>query len=214
LKKKKQAEENPARSRAHPVSEVAAIVRTLRQRAGFTINELAQRSTVAASTISKIEGSLLSPGYDVILRLAQGLGVDVAEMFRPQLAAVPTGRRGVTRNGAGVFYETPNYSYEALANDVARKEFIPLRTTIKAREQLDWDILPAHDGEEFVFVMSGQVRLFSEHYEPLDLGPGDSVYFDSRSGHGLVSLGDADAEVLWVCSHVDAMTRVKNIDQE
>lgn len=214
MRKRKQAEENPARSRANPVSEVASIVRSLRQRAGFTINELTQRSTVASSTISKIEGGLLSPGYDVIVRLAQGLGVDVAEMFRPQLAAVPTGRRGVTRNGEGVFYETPNYSYEALANDVARKEFIPLRTTIKAREQLDWDTLPSHDGEEFVFVLSGQVRLFSEHYEPLDLAHGDSVYFDSRSGHALVSLGDADAEILWICSHVDAMTRVKRGDGE
>lgn len=210
MRKRKQAEESPGRNRGNPVSEVASIVRSLRQRAGCTINELAQRSTVAASTISKIEGGLLSPGYDVIVRLAQGLDVDVAEMFRPQTAAAPTGRRGVTRSGGGVVYETQNYTYEALANDVARKEFIPLRTTIKARKQFDWDILPSHDGEEFVFVVSGGVRLFSEHYEPLDLGPGDSVYFDSRSGHALVSLGDADAEVLWICSHLDAMTHVKS----
>jgi transcriptional regulator with XRE-family HTH domain len=198
-----------ARKQAPAVPPVAGIVKALRQRANLTLNELAQRSEVATSTISKIEAGQLSPGYEIIVRLAHGLEVDVAELFKPHAGLAATGRRGITRNGRGVIYNTARYTYEALANDVARKEFIPLRAKIKARERLEWDELPAHEGEEWVFVLSGQVTLHSEHYEPLELRQGDSVYFDSRSGHALVSDGDEDADVIWVCSHLDAMSRVK-----
>lgn len=206
---KRRQKERSGHSKAVAVSQVALIVKTLRQRIGLTLNELAQRSNVAASTISKIEGGQLSPGYEIIVRLAQGLEVDVAELFRSQFAVAATGRRGVTLNGEGTLYDTPNYSYEALVSDVARKEFIPLRTKIRAREHIAWEELPSHGGEEFVFVISGKIRLYSEHYEPLELSPGDSVYFDSRAGHALVSISDEDADVLWICSHVDALTQVR-----
>lgn len=186
---------------------VAAIVKALRHRAGLTLNDLAQKAEVASSTISKIESGQLSPGYDIILRLADGLEVDVAELFKPVAGIAATGRRGVTRRGQGDRYETNNYSYEALASDVARKAFLPLVATIKARDRLDWDDLPAHEGEELVFVLSGTVTVFSEHYEPLELQEGDSVYFDSRSGHAIVSSGPTDARIIWISSHDGALTR-------
>lgn len=193
---------------AAPTPAVAGIVKALRQRAKLTLNQLSQRSEVAASTISKIEAGQLSPGYEIIVRLAHGLGVEVAELFKPHTSLAATGRRGITRKGQGIVYDTPRYTYEAIANDVARKAFIPLRARIKAHQQLEGDQLPAHEGEEWVFVLSGAVTLHSEHYEPLQLRQGDSVYFDSRSGHLLISSGDEDAEVIWVCSHRDAMSRV------
>lgn len=198
----------PTRKRGPPAPAVAGIVKALRHRAGLTLNQLAQRSDVAASTISKIEGGQLSPGYEIIVRLAHGLQVEVAELFKPHTSLAVTGRRGITRKGQGVVYDTARYTYEAIANDVARKAFIPLRARIKAHEQLEGEQLPAHEGEEWVFVLSGVVTLHSEHYEPLELREGDSVYFDSRSGHLLISSGDEDAEVIWVCSHRDAMTRM------
>jgi len=206
----KPATKRPARSHVAPSSGIAAIVKTFRHNAKLTLNELAQRANVAASTISKIESGQLSPGYEIIVRLAQGLGIDVADMFRAPQHNAATGRRGVTRRGCGVQYSTPNYAYQALVNDVSRKEFIPLLTTIKARERMSWNELPAHDGEEFVYVLKGAVRLFSEHYEPLDLDVGDCVYFDSRAGHALASIGEEDAEVMWICSHPDAMTHVNS----
>ncbi len=205
-KKKRQP---AASNQSVPIPAVSAIVKSLRQRAGLTLNELAQRAEVAASTISKIESGQLSPGYEIIVRLARGLEVDVADLFSTGLATAPTGRRGITRSGQGGYYETAEYCYEVLANDVARKEFVSLRAKVKARSRADWPNLPSHEGEELLFVLSGRVALLSEHYEPLELEPGDSVYFDSRSGHGLISVSDEDADVLWICSHRDAMTRVE-----
>lgn len=187
-----------------------AIVKALRHRSGLTLTALAERAELAVSTISKIEAGQLSPGYETIQRLAVGLGVDVAELFVPRVEPVPTGRRGVTRRGQGVRYASDNYDYEALAADLARKQFLPLTATIKARSVDAFKALPSHEGEEFIYVVSGHLELHSEHYEPLKLGPGDSVYFDSRAGHALVSTGKEDAKVVWVCSDRDALSHHKD----
>lgn len=191
------------------IPSVANIVKTLRLRAALTLSELADLCGVSTSTVSKIEAGQLSPGYEIILRLARGLGVEVAELFEPRIGQAPTGRRSVTKNAQGVAYETPQYSYEALANDVANKGFIPLRARIKARDRLEWGELPSHEGEEFIFVASGAVTIYSDHYEPLELQRGDSIYFDSRSGHALVSTSDEDADIIWICTHPDAIKVIK-----
>src|SRR5262249_14354227 len=156
-------------------------------------------------TISKIETGQLSPGYETIQRLAVGLDVDVAQLFQPRVEPVTTGRRGVTRKGTGVLHRSAHYDYEALAADVSRKQFLPLVATVKARSVEPFGPLPSHEGEEFVYVLSGHVTVYSEHYEPLALGPGDSVYFDSRAGHALVSTGPRDARIVWICSDRNAL---------
>ncbi len=180
-------------------------------RGGLTLTELAQRAGVAVSTISKIEAGQLSPGYETLQRLAIGLGVDVAELFRPLVESVSTGRRGITRKGHGVLHRSKHYDYEALASDLSRKRFLPLFATIKARTIEEFEGLPSHEGEEFIFVVSGKVTLHSEHYEPVTLGPGDSAYFDSRAGHALTSDGPQDAKIVWICSDRDALPSASKV---
>lgn len=186
-------------------SSLDVIVKALRMRSSMTSGELAERAGLAPSTISKIEAGQLSPGYETIQRLAIGLGVEVAELFGPRLDTVTTGRRGVTRRGEGQFYTSDRYEYEALAADLSKKQFLPLLATIKAREVHDLSLLPSHEGEEFIFVISGTVMVYSDLYEPLTLQAGDSVYFDSRAGHALTSVGEDDAKIVWVCSDRDAL---------
>jgi uncharacterized cupin superfamily protein len=89
-----------------------------------------------------------------------------------------------------------------LCADLSRKQFIPLVTTVHAHSVTEFPDLLRHDGEEFIYVISGSVDLHTDYYEPLRLETGDSCYFDSMTGHGLVSAGAEDAVVLWVCSRV------------
>jgi transcriptional regulator with XRE-family HTH domain len=187
------------------------VAKALRTRAGLTLTELAERAGLAISTISKIETGQLSPGYETIQRLAIGLGIDVAELFKPRVESVSTGRRGVTRKGQGVRHQSDHYEYEALAADLSQKRFLPLVATIKARSVEEFGQLPAHEGEEFVYVISGSLTLHTEHYEPLSLGAGDSVYFDSRAGHALVSADDEDARIVWICSDRDALRGYRQV---
>ena len=62
-------------------AQVAERVREIRRKKGLTIKDVATRSGLAISTVSKIERNLMAPTYDRFSRLADGLGVDVSELF-------------------------------------------------------------------------------------------------------------------------------------
>lgn len=186
-----------------PASEsLSVIVHRLRRAAGLTLQELSARCDVAASTLSKIENNQVSPTYDTILRLAHGLGIDVAELFVGKPMAGASGRRTVTLRRQGVKQSTRQYEYEMLCAEIARKQFIPLLTTVRAHSLHDFPALVRHPGEEFIYILSGQVTLHTDHYAPTVLVTGDSAYFDSTMGHACVSTGDEDASMLWICSQV------------
>ncbi|WP_300731070.1 helix-turn-helix domain-containing protein [Pseudomonas sp.] len=184
-------------------SVLAAKLRLLRRNADLTLQQLSQRCGISASALSKIENGQLSPTYEKIAALALGLEVEVGELFSPTTKAAPVGRRSVTRRNQGVPHRTDQYSYEMLHTDLADKRFIPLVTTVRARDRAEFTKLLSHDGEELLFVLSGEVILHTEGYAPLHMSPGDSCYFDSRMGHACVSATQEDATVLWVSSHTE-----------
>jgi transcriptional regulator with XRE-family HTH domain len=179
---------------------LARKARSLRNAAGLTLQELSSRSGISQSALSKIENGQLSPTYEKIASLAKGLQVDVGELFSDSTPGAPVGRRGVTLRGQGVPHSSAQYDYEVLCADVLGKQFLPLLTTVKAHSLQDFPSLPRHDGEEFVYVVEGEIMLHTEFYGPLRLRSGDCCYFDSNMRHGLVSAGEKDAVVLWICS--------------
>jgi len=179
---------------------LAETVRTLRSRAKLTLQQLSARTGISVSTLSKIENGQLSPTYEKIAALAKGLSVAVTELFGGLQKPMPVGRRSLTRAGQGVPYETRRYHCELLNADLAEKKFMPLLTTIKARSESEFGKLSRHDGEEFLYVLEGQIVLHTDFYAPVTLSPGDSCYFDSAMGHACYSVGETDAKVLWVSS--------------
>ena len=186
---------------AEPLS---AIVRRLRHQAGLTLQELGRRSNLSSSALSKIENDQMSPTYDTIQRLADGLGIDVAELFAGRTSTRVGNRLTVTRKGAGVRQRNSQYTYEMLCTDIARKNFVPLLTTVHARSVTEFPALVTHAGEEYLHVLTGTVTVITESYSAITLEPGDSCYFDSTMGHALISAGDEAATLLWVCSRVVA----------
>lgn len=192
-------------SRSSPragTKSLSVILRKLRKNAGLSIGELAERSTLAPSTLSKIENAQMSPTYETILSLANGLGVDVSELFAHKPSSPISGRRAVTRLGEGSKLKTGHYEYELLCADIANKKIIPLLTRINAHSVHEFEALVVHPGEEFVYVLDGSVTLHTELYAPTVLNAGDSCYFDSMMGHALVSASSEPATILWVCSNV------------
>ena len=175
-------------------------VRALRARFKLTLKELSERTGVSPSALSKIENGQLSPTYEKIVALADGLKVDIAELFGRGTVTEAPGRRGITRKGQGIKHVTPQYEYEMLCADVSGKQFVPLATRIKAHSVQEFAELPRHDGEEFIYVLRGDITIHSQFYEPLKLAAGDSCHFDSAMGHAVVADGTCEAEVLWVCS--------------
>lgn len=184
---------------ATPV-DLAARVRALRKERGWTLEQAAQAAGLARSTLSKIENGQMSPTYDGLKKLAEGLGISVPQLFTPPRHGAPGGRMTTTRSGEGEGHVTTTYEHELLAGSLTRKAMLPYRARIRARAFEDFDGWVRHDGEEFLYVLTGEIRLFTEFYAPVDMKRGDSAYYDASMGHNVISLSPEDATLLWVTS--------------
>ncbi len=185
-------------------SVLAERLKALRVQRGWTQGQAGKASGVATSTLSKIENGLMSPTYDVLLKLAHGLGVDIAELFAPAQAHMGAGRRSIERKGQGEVHETPLYHHQLLCSQLSHKRMMPFVTRIKAYQLEDDEGWSRHEGEEFVYVLSGTIALHTEYYQPETLQAGDSFYLDSRMRHRVINQGPQDAQVLWVSTKRDA----------
>lgn len=184
---------------AKPV-DLGARVRDLRRAKGWTLEQAAQRAGLARSTLSKIENAQMSPTYDALKKLAQGLAIGVPQLFTPPSQDQVNGRMAVTRSGEGQAHATVTYEHELLAGALTRKAMLPYRARIRARSFEEFDGWVRHDGEEFLYVLTGVVHLLTEFYAPVELKRGDSAYYDAAMGHNVISVSEDDAMILWVTS--------------
>jgi len=195
------ARENGVELAPEPV-DLASRVRELRRARGWTLEQAAAQIGLARSTLSKIENGQMSPTYEALKKLAEGLSISVPQLFTPPSKGQVTGRMALTKSGEGVAHITTTYEHELLAHPLRAKQMLPYRARIRARSFDEFEGWVRHDGEEFLFVLTGIVRLYTEFYEPADLRRGDSAYYDASMGHNLISVSDEDATVLWVTSLV------------
>ena len=175
-------------------------VRELRKSRNWTLEQAASQAGLARSTLSKIENGQMSPTYDALKKLAVGLQITVPQLFTPPVNNQINGRLSHTKAGEGQSHVTVTYEHELLANNLSKKQMLPYRAVIRARSMDEFDGWVRHDGEEFLYVLTGLVRLFTEFYEPIALSRGDSVYYDASMGHNVVTVSAEDATILWVTS--------------
>lgn len=174
-------------------------LRQLRRDKGWTLAEVAARSGLAISTISKAERGIIALTYDRLEQLARGVGVDMAAFFDAHGRSFEPGSFAIARKGAFERQETETYVYDMLFPEVWNKAMRPMVGTLKAREIHDFEEFIRHPGQEFLLVMEGAVTVFVEGRAPVELQTGDSIYFDSAVGHLYASGGEADARILVVC---------------
>lgn len=175
-------------------------VRELRKARDWTLEQAATEAGLARSTLSKIENEQMSPTVELMKKLAAGLGIDMPQLFTPPRKAQVNGRMDITRNETGQPHVTPTYEHELLNAGLTKKAMLPYRAHIRARDFSEFDGWVRHDGEEFLYVLTGAVRLYTEFYEPVEMRRGDTAYYDASMGHNLVSISDEDALILWVTS--------------
>lgn len=175
-------------------------VRDLRKARGWTLEQAAQQAGLARSTLSKIENAMMSPTYDALKKLATGLEITVPQLFTPPVRDQINGRMAVTKSGEGAAHATVTYEHELLADTLSKKQMLPYRARVRARSMDEFDGWVRHDGEEFLYVLTGVIRLYTEFYEPVEMRRGDSAYYDAAMGHNVVSVSDDDATILWVTS--------------
>ena len=179
---------------------LGARVRELRKARNWTLEQAAQQAGLARSTLSKIENSQMSPTYEALRKLAVGLEISVPQLFTPPVKNQINGRMASTKSGQGTAHPTTTYEHELLAESLSKKKMLPYHARIRARSIEEFDGWVRHDGEEFLYVLTGVVKLFTEFYEPLEVRRGDSAYYDATMGHNVISTSEEDATILWITS--------------
>ncbi len=195
------ARDSGAEIEAEPL-DLGARVRELRKARDWTLEQAASQAGLARSTLSKIENGQMSPTYEALKKLAVGLQISVPQLFTPPQKDQINGRLSVTKSGEGAAHATATYEHELLAETLSKKRMLPYRARVRARSMEEFDGWVRHDGEEFLFVLTGVIKLYTEFYEPIEMRRGDSAYYDGTMGHNVISVSPEDATILWVTSLV------------
>jgi transcriptional regulator with XRE-family HTH domain len=173
----------------------------LRKARHWTLKEVGDRSGLAFSTISKAERGIISLTYDNILKIAFAFEMGMSELLSEASGSEVSDVVTVERRGTAQILENPYYVMNMLCSARKKKRMMPVLATIKAQSVQEFSRFINHPGEEFVYVVEGQLTFQIEGHEPRVLEPGDSVYFDSGLGHAYLSTGAVEAKLIVVCWH-------------
>ena len=183
-------------------------VRALRKERGLSIAELAERTGVSAATLSRVENEQTQISAHSLFHLANALQVDLNTFFEPDAAPMGRGARAVTARDKAVSVDTARYRAQVLCTDLANKRMHPCINEVSVRSIDEAGGLSGHEGEEFIFVLSGMLELHTDVYEPLRMEPGDSVYFDASMPHAYVCASAEPARILVVIAGGPAPAQV------
>ncbi len=173
-------------------------IRTAREWKGFSIDEVSLKTGIEKEHLVQVERG------DVVLPL--GLLIKVAKALSLRLADVIS--RGhepytIVRSGEGKSVQRLSqkdgghgYEYESLAPKKKGKTMEPFLVTLYPMERLKSE---SHEGQEFIFVLEGQVEITLENKVHV-LSKGDAVYYDSNDNHFVRAFGDSPAKILAVLS--------------
>lgn len=190
-------------------TDPGAVLRQFRTEQKMTLAEVSKRTGLPISTLSKIETGKMPLNYSKLLRLSQGLNLDITRLFadaNPLPGPAPTpptktsGRRSFTPAQSGPSIRTATYNYVYPAADLLHKSLNPMVIDVRARSIEEFGDLMRHPGEEYAMVLEGECEFHCDLYAPVAMKQGDSIYFDGVMGHAYVAVGNAPCRILCVCS--------------
>lgn len=141
----------------------------------------------------------MSLTYDRIIELADGLGIDVVELFAQDAMPLTSCGVSVTTFGDAPEVRNDHYTYGMANAEITHKQMTPMFGRIRAHSIDEFEELIRHPGEEYTIVLEGSIEVHIEGRELQVLHRHDSIYFDSSFGHAYVSVSESDALVMCVC---------------
>ncbi|MED7678516.1 cupin domain-containing protein [Rhodobacteraceae bacterium IMCC15231] len=184
-------------TKSEPVEKlgIGGIIRRTRKASGRTMKDISDASGVSVANISKIETGKITGGFDTIYKIARGLGVLVTDII-PVDTTESDGLVFSKSEDADVHY-TSFYDYFLQANhkNGTLNTYIMLIKNRLVPDRVDWSI---HDGEEVIFILSGEIMLHIDDEEPCHLKQHDSACFDSGKRHAFVTISEETAQIISV----------------
>lgn len=182
-------------------SIVGAKIKGLRESKNLSIEEIAERSDLPVAQINSIENDQFLPSLGPLIKVARALGVRLGTFLDDNDELGPVVCRAEETTGSiGFSNDTvdvrKNMEYHALARQKAGRHMEPFVIDIQPSEVQEFK-LSAHEGEEFIYVMSGEVEIEYGRQNYL-LKAGDSIYYDSIVKHHVHGVPGQAARILAV----------------
>lgn len=172
------------------VEAIGSRIRAIREEKGVSLEELSKLTGFDVAFLSGIEKGEVQPQLGTLIKLSKALDSAFGRLVSgagEKLYSIT--RKNERRPAARSSSKTGKkhlYSYKSLSPDVKGRHMEALVVQLLTATEKDVSV---HEGEEFVFVLDGTVRLDigSEHFE---LEPGDSAYYLSTTPHLIAAKKD------------------------
>jgi transcriptional regulator with XRE-family HTH domain len=184
-------------------SIVGAKIKGLRETKNLSVEEVAERSGLSVEQINTIENDQTLPSLGPLIKIARALGVRLGTFMDDNDALGPVVCRAADRErdssisfSNGAADARKHMEYHPLAKQKAGRHMEPFVIDINPSEEKEFQ-LSAHEGEEFIYVMSGEVEI-AYGKETYTLTEGDSIFYDSIVKHHVHGVPGKSAKILAV----------------
>jgi transcriptional regulator with XRE-family HTH domain len=169
---------------------IAALLRDRRRKMGLTLQTVARLSGLSPSFLSQAERGKAIPSIVSLQSLAKALDVDFSYFFE-----TPKGTK-IMRRAASPEYINAGLpvTYIRLSSGLPDERMDALILVIPPKLIFPRD---QREGESFYYVLEGRLHIELGD-QPYDLGPGDTVHFNTHMQYQMRALGIKPARVLWV----------------
>ncbi len=157
-------------------------LRDARRAHGWSLDELAARASVSPSTLSRLENGKRQASLELLLPLTRHLGIRIDDLVSTDAPDPRVRRPVVHRDGLVIAPLSP----EGSPVHTYRITYPPVTELPRLR---------AHDGFEWLYVLSGRLRLRVGEQD-LTLVAGEAAEFDTRVPHAMSAAGNRPARVL------------------
>ncbi len=184
-------------------SFIGSKIRGLRETKNLSVEEIAERSGLTVEQINSIENDVNLPSLGPLIKIARALGVRLGTFMDDSDALGPIVTRAKDREADssisfsnGAVDARKHMEYHPLAQQKAGRHMEPFVIDINPEESPEFQ-LSAHEGEEFIYVMQGEVEIVYGK-ETYKLGEGDSIFYDSIVKHHVHGAPGKSAKILAV----------------
>ena len=174
------------------IKQIASRVKELRLITGFSVEEMASRTGISVQEYEECESGNRNLSVAFLYHCALSFGVDMSDILEgksPKLRSYALTRRGEGQR----IEEAHNMIGFNLASGFRNRIALPLYMELNynSNEENEPINLVTHEGQECDIVIKGKMKIQIGSNSEI-LGPGDCIYYDSATPHGMIAVGGED----------------------
>lgn len=178
------------------IAEVAERIKAIREMCDISVEEMAEVVGKTPEEYVTYESGSMDFSFTFLYKVAERCGIDMVELLTGEQARL--NECTYVKNGEGLpMNRRLGFQYQHLGYTLNRRlseTFVVIAPYIEGDDDSNIH-LSTHDGQEFDYVLEGTMRFFhAGHY--YDLGPGDSVYYNSGMPHGMYATSEGGCKFI------------------